>query len=158
MHIGQILPCARRALIKIYKQFDTMRRLPSTYRRPIGNNFLGYAGRKPFWHLTRSEKSLLSRREQWTGIWMDTVNEETFRINPQCTLINANNPFMAWRVERSPKPKGDDNLFRICEGQFSSCSRTKLRYRSETHFIGTILACPAYHLERNQTPSPLMLA
>jgi len=31
---------------------------------------------------------------------MDTVNEETFRINPQCTLINANNPFMAWRVER----------------------------------------------------------
>lgn len=31
---------------------------------------------------------------------MDTMNEEAFRINPQCTLINANNPFMAWRVER----------------------------------------------------------
>lgn len=30
---------------------------------------------------------------------MDTMNEEAFRINPQCTLINANNPFMAWRVE-----------------------------------------------------------
>jgi len=81
---------------------------------------------------------------------MDAMGKEAFRRNPQCALINANNPFMARRVEtRLPKPKGEDNLFRVCEGQFFSCLCTKLRYRSEAHFIETTLACFIPRLERN---------
>lgn len=60
---------------------------------------------------------------------MDAMNEETFRINPQCTLINANNPFIAWRVERVRQNRRAMMTFSgFARVSFPRARRTKLRY------------------------------
>lgn len=87
---------------------------------------------------------------------MDMVNEETFRINPQCTLINANNSFMAWRVERVRQNRRAMMTF----SGFARVSFPRVRVRNCVTEVKLTSSgyWPAYRLERNQTPSPLMLA
>lgn len=85
---------------------------------------------------------------------LDAVGEEASRRNPQCALINANNPFMVRRVESVRRNRrARMTFFGFARGQFSCCPCTKLRYCGETLFIGTTFACPASCLERNQAIS-----
>lgn len=49
---------------------------------------------------------------------LDVAGEEAFRRNPQCALINANNPFMVRRVECRNR-RARMTFSGLARGQFS---------------------------------------